>query len=195
MVRAYNTRKNQQEAIMSTTGEQRRSTILEMLQNSSSPLSGASIGKQVGVTRQVVVQDIALLRNSGHDIQSTNRGYILITPEQKPTRLFKVRHTIEETETELHTIVDLGATVVDVIVNHRTYGRVEASLGLRNRRDVARFIADMQSGVSSPLMVVTSGYHFHHVSADSEEVLNEVESALAEAGFLVNYTPFEKNAF
>lgn len=180
---------------MTSTGEQRRSHIIETLKEASSPLSGASLGKQVGVTRQVVVQDIALLRNSGFNIQATNRGYVLIAPESKPTRLFKVRHTVEETEKELQLIVDLGATVDDVIINHRTYGRVEASLDLRNRRDVAHFIADIQSGASSPLMVATSGYHFHHVSAESEEVLDEVESALAKAGFLVDYTPFERDTF
>ena len=44
-------------------------------------------------------------------------------------------------------------------------------------------------------MVVTSGYHFHNISAESEEILDEVEQALAQAGFLVEYTPFEKDNF
>lgn len=180
---------------MNTSGEKRREIILEALANASSPLSGSTLGKHAGVTRQVVVQDIALLRNSGYDIQATNRGYVLNTPKQIPTRLFKVRHTIEETEKELCTIVDLGATVNDVVVNHRTYGQVQATLNIRNRRDVAHFLNDLNSGVSAPLMVVTSGYHFHNISAESEEILDEVEQALAQAGFLVEYTPFEKDNF
>ena len=48
------------------TGVQRRKKILEMLGQSSTPLSGGALGRAVGVSRQVVVQDIALLRTEGH---------------------------------------------------------------------------------------------------------------------------------
>ena len=50
------------------TGVQRRKKILEMLGQSSTPLSGGALGRAVGVSRQVVVQDIALLRTEGHPV-------------------------------------------------------------------------------------------------------------------------------
>ena len=120
---------------------------------------------------------------------------MLIKPEEVPTRVFKTRHTQDQTADELNLFVDHGATVVDVFVNHRIYGRVAAELGLKNRRDVARFIAELESGISTPLMSLTSGYHFHHITAESEEVLDEIEQALEDKGYLVDYTPFELENF
>ena len=44
------------------TGEERRKIIIEAIKNSDEPLSGGALGRITGVSRQVVVQDIALLR-------------------------------------------------------------------------------------------------------------------------------------
>lgn len=177
------------------TGQERRTEIMNILRQSTVPLSGTALGKQLGVSRQVVVQDIALLRQSGAAIFATNRGYVIESVNMRPKRLFKVHHTIEQTGDELNLMVDHGVVVENVIVNHRTYGRLSADLGFRNRRDVARFLNELASGASTPLMSITSGYHFHEVSADSEEVLDELEAALAQAGFLAELTEFEREHF
>ena len=176
------------------TGDKRREMILQTLRDASKPLSGTALGEQLGVSRQIIVQDIALLRTAGFEINSTNRGYVL-HDQARPTRLVKVRHTSEQIEEELNIVVDLGGCVEDVMVNHRTYGRVEAQLGIRTRRDVKRFLAELESGVSEPLLNVTSGYHFHHISAESEEILDEVIAALSEAGFTAALTDFEQAEF
>lgn len=164
------------------TGVQRRKKILEMLGQSSTPLSGGALGRAVGVSRQVVVQDIALLRTEGHPVLATARGYVLEVPHQTE-RLFKMCHTTEQTREELNTIVDLGGEVLDVMVNHRIYGKVSAPLNIRSRRDVEAFVENIRTGRSTPLLNVTSGYHFHHVAADQEEILDEIEAALREKGF------------
>ena len=88
-------------------GSQRRKTIVTLLKQSVTPLSGATLGKETGVSRQVVVQDIALLRTEGVEIVATPRGYVLNTPKQV-MRVFKTYHTNEQTEEELTAIVDLG---------------------------------------------------------------------------------------
>lgn len=168
---------------------------MNILEQTTAPLSGAALGKQLGVSRQVVVQDIALLRQSGAAIVATNRGYVVHAADDRPKRLFKVHHTIEQTGEELNLMVDHGAVVENVIVNHRTYGRMAADLGFSNRRDVARFLDELATGASTPLMNITSGYHFHEVSADSEEVLDELEQALADAGFLAELTDYEREHF
>lgn len=176
------------------SAEARRLRIVSELSESERPLSGTALAKALGVSRQVIVQDIALLRANGHDIVATNRGYLLAKPKQSPafSRRFKVHHGVDETIDELETIVDLGGSVDDVMVNHRVYGKVTAPLGLKSRRDIARFAEDMRTGRSSLLMTVTSGYHFHLVSAESEEALDDIERALAEKGYLADYLPHER---
>lgn len=166
------------------TGSERRAYIIEQIKNIKSPVSGTALAKQCEVSRQVIVQDIALLRTAGYDILSTNRGYILHVPDNV-SRIFKVRHTDEQLEEELNLIVDLGGHVVNVFVNHRVYGHLEAELGIRSRKMVKAFLKDIESGVSSPLKNVTSGYHYHKVEADTEDTLDEIEEMLREKGFLV----------
>ena len=173
------------------SGTQRREKILDLIQNTDTPLSGTALGKMTGVSRQVVVQDIALLRTEGHPILSTARGYLMERSSQV-TRLFKVCHTDEQTERELCAIVDLGGRVDDVIVNHRVYGKISAPMAIKSRRDVQLFIDQIRSGKSSLLMHVTSGYHFHHISADREEILDEIEEKLKEMGFLAEVMPYEQ---
>lgn len=181
------------------TGTERRAHLLELLRAADAPCSGTALGKQLGVSRQIVVQDIALLRSQGHEIIATNRGYLApAAPEgahvRRPERIFKVRHTPEQAEEELTCIVDLGGCVEDISVNHRVYGRITAPLAVRSRRDVARFVEDMRSGVSTQLSAVTDGYHFHRVSAESEEALDEIARALAAHGFAAEVLPYEAEA-
>lgn len=182
-------------AAMPTAGDLRREKILSTLSAAASPLSGTALGRACDVSRQVVVQDIALLRTQGWPIQSTNRGYVLEREATRPSRLFKCCHTVEQTPEELNTIVDLGGHVRDVLVNHRVYGRLSCELGIASRRDVANYMTQIQTGKSSPLMLITSGYHFHHVTADSDEVLDEIARALEAKGFLAPMSDYEREAF
>ena len=167
------------------TGTERRTKIVELIQNSEKPLSGTALAKQCDVSRQVIVQDIALIRASGYDIISTNRGYIIQEPLVRE-RIFKVNHTDEQLEEELYSIIDLGGTVVNVMVNHRVYGHMEEVLRINSRRKVEAFMEDIRSGKSSPLKNITSNYHYHKVAADSEETLDLIEEALRQKHFLVS---------
>ncbi len=166
------------------TGSDRRNAIVERIRNSNVPVSGKALALEFDVSRQVIVQDIALIRAAGHDIISTNRGYIINEP-YSAKRVFKVRHTDEELEEELNAIVDLGGKVCNVIVNHRVYGRLEAELNITSRRKVAEFIADIKNGKSSPLKNITSDYHYHTVEADSEDTLDLIGEMLRKKGFLI----------
>lgn len=191
-------------ALNTTPAEARRSKIVAVLAAAQAPLSGSVLGRQLGVSRQIVVQDIALLRERGEKIVSTNRGYVLErgtgagpmaapAAPARPTRLFKCHHSVEDTARELQLIVDVGGCVEDVLVNHRIYGVVSSRLGIACRRDVERFMAELAAGTSAPLMQVTSGYHFHHVSAPSEEVLDEIAAELGAQGFLAPLAPYERD--
>ena len=177
-----------------TKAQTRREALLRLLRESSAPLAGGALAEQLGVSRQIIVQDIALLRADGHDVVATSRGYVLLDGHgepQVPTRLVKVCHGIDDLADELTTIVDLGGAVLNVMVNHRVYGKITGDLDIRNRRDVERYLDNIRSGKSFPLLTVTSGYHFHRIAGESEEQLDEVESALREKGYLAEVMPYE----
>lgn len=176
------------------TGSDRRKRLVALMREAGQPLSGTKLGQATGVSRQVVVQDIALLRTEGYAVVSTARGYLL-EQETQAKRLFKVFHTDAQVEDELTVIVDTGGTVLDVMVNHRVYGKMTAPLRIANRRDVKMFVNDLKTGKSAPLLNVTAGYHFHHVGADSEEILDEIADALHRKGYLAKLLPYEAEAF
>lgn len=89
------------------TGSDRRNAIVEQIRKSAVPVPGRNLAAEFDVSRQVIVQDIALIRAAGYDIISTNRGYIINEPHTV-SRVFKVKHTDEQLEEELNAIVDLG---------------------------------------------------------------------------------------
>ena len=59
------------------SGEERRNQIIHILQSSDTPISGVKLAKMLDVSRQVIVQDVALLRAKDICIHSTNRGYVI----------------------------------------------------------------------------------------------------------------------
>ena len=159
------------------SGEKRRENLLKILQESTNPVSGTELAEKFNVSRQIVVQDIALLRAKNHEIISTHKGYIL-NDEETFKRVFKVKHTTEQIPDELNLIVDLGGVVDDVFVYHKVYGVIKVDMNIKSRRDVKKYIEGIESGVSTPLMQITSEYHYHTVSADSKETLDDTLSLL-----------------
>ena len=96
-------------------------------------------------------------------------------------------------EDELCAIVDLGGKVVNVMINHRVYGRMEARLDINSRKKVTEFIENIRLGKSSPLKNITSNYHYHTVEAENEEILNGIEDVLREKGYLVEETKKQRD--
>lgn len=162
---------------------ERRKEIAALLLSAEGPVSGSELAAKFGVSRQIIVQDISLLKASGYEILSTHHGYILQGSPLKE-RVFKLKHTKEQTEDELNTIVDLGGTVSDVFVWHKAYGKVEAKLNIFSRLHVKQFIEAVRTGKSTELMDITGGYHYHTVLAESEEILHKIENALDEKGYI-----------
>ena len=60
-----------------TEGGKRRDGILSLLEESDTPLSGTELAHRFKVSRQVIVQDIALLRAEDKKILSTYRDMFL----------------------------------------------------------------------------------------------------------------------
>ncbi len=170
--------------------EERRKEIVSFMMQTHEAVSGGQLSKQLGVSRQIIVQDISALKAAGFDIMSTHSGYVMKT---KPltSKVFKVIHSDEDVEKELTLIVDLGGTVEDVFIYHKVYNKVVAPMGIKSRRDVEIFLEGIASGKSSLLKNVTSGYHYHTVLAERAETLDLIEEKLKEFGFLAPLQEYE----
>lgn len=169
-------------------GEQRRHLILEWLKESEQPLTGAELAAKTNVSRQVIVQDISLLKARNEPIIATSQGYLYLkTPTAKKTytRVVACFHTPEQTKEELYLIVDHGVTVKDVKIEHPVYGDLTASVMVSNRREVDQFIQKIKETNSSYLLQLTDGTHLHTLEADSPAKLDAACLALKKAGFLI----------
>ncbi len=164
---------------------ERREQIRQLLCQSKRPISAAALAGRFGVSRQIIVGDVALLRAAGASIDATPRGYVLRRAEGGLLRTVACRHSGADMEAELNTMVDNGCTVLDVIVDHPIYGQLTGPLRLASRYDVAQFIRRCEEEDAPPLSLLTEGIHLHTLSCPDEAVYERVLAALDAAGFLL----------
>ncbi|MFV9510817.1 transcription repressor NadR [Tepidibacillus sp. LV47] len=172
-------------------GEERRKLILNWLKQSKEPLTGQQIAEKMNVSRQVIVQDISLLKAKNEPIIATSQGYVYMNDKEESypyRRIIACSHSTQQTKEELNIMVDHGVLVKDVIVEHPIYGELTASLMLKNRREVQQFIDKMNETKASYLSDLTGGVHLHTLEAETEEQLDEVCEALEKAGLLLSKT-------
>ena len=168
-------------------GKIRREMLLEKLKESSQPVSAGALARQLGVSRQIIVGDVALLRSAGEEIAATPRGYVLQSREEPGLRRqVACRHTARETGDELYAMVDNGCTVVDVIVEHPVYGQLTGILGVSSRYDVKEFVRRVETDGARPLSDLTGGIHLHTIRCRDEKSFQRVQKALANEGFLLD---------
>ncbi len=161
----------------------RRKAILQALHTAESPVSATALAKELGVSRQIIVGDVALLRAAGHPVTATPRGYV---SGRAPglTRTLACLHDAAGMEAELNALVDVGCEVVDVIVEHPIYGQLAGQLQLRSRYDVSQFLAQSAQSGAQPLSQLTDGLHLHTIRAAEEKALDRGEAALKALGYL-----------
>lgn len=162
----------------------RRERILDRLTAATSPVPAALLGSELGVSRQIVVSDVALLRASGQAIRATNRGYVLGPPSTRPRRIFHVQHGTDLVGAELGAVVDAGGTLLDVSISHAVHGRVTVAQVVRDHEDITRLLSQMRDAPLLPEL--TGGDHFHTVEADDEDTLDAVGAALDALGILAH---------
>lgn len=164
---------------------ERRRLIWEWLSSATAPLTGTELSERLGVSRQIIVSDMAAIREQHPEVTATRRGYCL-TGAVSYVRVFKVLHDDAAISDELQAIVDLGGHVRDVFVYHKAYGRIAAPLSVRCRHDVEQLIEKISSGKSRSLLSTASGYHYHTVEALSEERLDAIEGELKKRDYLLD---------
>ena len=166
-------------------GATRRQKIQEELSLAHRPISAAALARQLGVSRQIIVGDVALLRAAGADISATPRGYVLRQETPGIIRTVACRHTAEEMATELNAMVDQGCTVLDVIVEHPIYGQLTGPLHISSRYEVSQFVSRCREQSAAPLSLLTEGIHLHTVVCPDEDSFQRVRLALKELGILL----------
>jgi len=163
--------------------QERQARILDLLQHAPEPIRGEDLARQVGVTRQVVVHEIAILRASGTPILSTPRGYLLNPhPHSRQQAVLSVRHPPDKTATELYTLIDHGLVVKNVMVEHPLYGELSGALELRSRKDVDMFLREVDRAQATLLSSLTDGFHMHTVEYLHLTDLTQALDALKRAG-------------
>ena len=163
---------------------QRREKVLSLLTEHSSPLSATAIAKQCGVSRQIIVGDVPLLRASGEQISATPRGYLLHREQGLHQRVIACRHTQEQMEKELYIVVDNGCAVLDVTVEHPVYGQISGQLQLFSRYDVDQFVQKLRTSNAPALCTLTGGVHLHNIQYQHQEDIQRVVEQLREQGLL-----------
>lgn len=167
---------------------ERRLEILKILKGNEEPVKGTSLAQNLQVSRQVIVQDIALLRAGGEEILATPQGYLL----PSSTKSDKIKKTIvchhnsyEEIEDELKTIVDLGGKIIDVTVEHPLYGEITSQIQVGSRHDLKLFMQNLKETKAEPLSSLTEGVHLHNIEVPDEDTFYRIKKSLKEKKYLI----------
>lgn len=171
-------------------GQERRAHLLSWLKAADSPIKGTALAERAGVSRQIIVQDISLLKAKEEPIIATSQGYIYLEQQREIPRYQRIiacHHTREQTAEELNCIVDQGVTVTNVIVEHPVYGDLKASIMVSNRREVAQFVEQISATNATYLLELTDGVHLHTLEADHEEQLTAAYQQLKQRGMIIDY--------
>lgn len=167
--------------------KERRELLMEKLKANAAPVTGAALAQAFGVSRQVVVGDIAILRAAGVDILATPQGYLIpsqLLKTQTRTATVACQHGWDKLAEELYVIVDNGGKIRDVIVEHPVYGELRGTLMLCSRREIEAFMDKLQNSGAAPLSAVTGGVHLHTIEVPSLAVLQRIEAELDNRGIL-----------
>ncbi|WP_144511195.1 transcription repressor NadR [Bacillus sp. FJAT-22090] len=169
-------------------GAERRNWLFSYLKEQNQPVTGADLARLANVSRQVIVNDITLLKATNAPIVSTSQGYMLLPDKENNAYVQKkvaCNHQSKDSEDELQTLVDVGVTVENVTVEHPVYGEITSSIMVSNRHDVEMFLKKVRETEASFLLELTSGIHLHLLSAPTEEILNRGIDALQKKGYLI----------
>ncbi|MGT2907546.1 3H domain-containing protein [Streptococcus dentiloxodontae] len=167
--------------------KERRQVISKLLLMASEPISASKLAEQVGVSRQIIVGDVALLRANGWDILSTPKGYILSPAVTVSGFTGKIvcHHSLEETKRELDIIVANGGQILDVEVEHPLYGLLTAQLQIKNQDDANRFWQRLSQSKAELLSSLTEGIHLHTIACQDSDTFEQIKKSLAAEGFLL----------
>ena len=163
----------------------RREDIMNLLIKNSGAIKGTELASLFGVTRQIIVKDIAILRAEGNNIMATPDGYIYNKDINKAKSIIAVNHDSSKTIEELEIVVKYGGIIEDVIIEHPIYGEIRGNLMIKNLNDLYKFENKFKNENVKPLSNLTDGIHLHTIAADNQEDIELIIRELKEKGFLL----------
>jgi len=167
--------------------KERREYIKELLSKNNNTYKGQLLAKQLGVTRQVIVKDIAIIRAEGVNIIATPEGYLIPTERSNYVRkVIAVAHNGDSIYNELECIVKFGGIVEDVTVEHSLYGEIRAMLMIKSLMDIEEFTKKLRESSDQPLSSLTKGIHLHTIRADSKEIMECIIKELKDKEYLIS---------
>lgn len=159
---------------------ERHFNIIQSLQNSNEPISANTFADQFQVSRQLIVGDIALLRALGHEIHATHLGYILNPVHLRYKKQLVFKHQPDQTQLELEILVKHQCNVIDVIIEHPSYGNITGALNIKSMEDVEGFIQK-----DNPLIsILTYGIHIHTIEYDNPDNFKQAVEELKKYNLL-----------
>lgn len=167
--------------------KERRKYIEDLLKITDMPQKGHVLSEELGVTRQIIVKDIAILRAEGKKIIATPEGYLMPNEEKRLVkRVMAFSHKSDNIEDELKTIVKFGGIIEDVIIEHSLYGEIKGMLMIKTFYDVENFIKKVNDHKAEPLLMLTGGIHLHTISAENDEVMSNITRELKNKMYLLS---------
>ncbi|TDQ37975.1 transcription repressor NadR [Aureibacillus halotolerans] len=169
-------------------GEPRRQAILEWLKASVKAVKGSDLAQRTNVSRQVIVQDISLLKARGEPLIATSDGYLYLQQQPAVTHIEQVivcHHQGEDTRKELEIIVNAGCHVKDVTIMHALYGEIVARLEIATIEEVDEFVKRSAKQNASYLLELTGGLHLHTIASMHQRCIDQACVQLREAGILI----------
>ena len=176
------------------SGNERREAIWRLLQQSSTVINASTLATRFGVTRQIIVSDIALLRANGRPIAAERRGYYI----EKTNGIFETilcNHTAAQTLDEFYAILEYGGKILNVIVEHPIYGQISADLNIASRFDAREFIEKTKESNAMLLCHLTGGVHMHTILVPSKEAYRKICNTLQEQHILNEIKEDEPGTF
>lgn len=164
---------------------ERREKIINLLIENIKPMKGIELAEMFGVTRQIIVRDIAILRAHGNEIIATPEGYLIARKNERIRSVIAVRHNHSRLNEELSIIIKYGGIVEDIIVEHSLYGEIKAMLMINNLNDLEKFVDKYEKSNAKLLSILTDGVHLHTISTTTEEDMNCIIDMLRKKEFLI----------
>ncbi len=166
--------------------DKKRQQLLDLLLNASEPIKGQSLAEHLEVSRQAVVQYIAIIRASGVNVIATHTGYMIpkLPENAEHIKTIYSTHEDEHIREELEIIVDMGGKIIDVIVEHPVYGEIICPINIKSRYEIDNFLDDLEKHKAKPLSVLTGGHHRHTIEVPSEKVYQLIVDKLREKNYI-----------
>ena len=160
------------------TGEERRACILRDLKEADRLIRGTTLAIRYGVSRQVIVGDISLLRAAGIPIYSCPRGYSIKKCVKEHGLRYKIQSKLRDDNiaTGLMAVVRDGGQVYSIGVEHKVYGNIEGKVSLKTEQDVIKHMKRLHESKSSLLSSVCEGEHYLYIDVPDEETYIKIRN-------------------